>query len=355
MASDLEERVRAAVRDKLMMMKIPERENDFLPSSCCLLEKQRELAEVEKSFLATQEEFQKKMEQLQQRRQELEHREGQLKQAILKFDKFLKENDAKRNRAMRKAEQEKQQVAEKEVEAEHLKQEIARLMTVKTKLQHSLAAHRPFSEYLQKVLGKTEQFQEISELIGRFQTLMATQVSLVQREQVAREAVEEERRCLQQYLDESSNRILQQNNLVAELQGQLEQTQARFLELESNWICIQNTAADKTLELGQIKLAALNLFQMVARHRKLPTNVLQEDTESQLDVVQLCVQDLTAILADFRQGQPPQAPQPEKVVPSQASTSASRSQQLSRVRTATSTSFVTCTTNLLILGKPMVK
>ncbi|KAL7986761.1 hypothetical protein Chor_013044 [Crotalus horridus] len=242
MASDLEERVRAAVRDKLLMMKIPERENDFLPSSCCLLEKQRELAEVEKSFLATKE-----------------------------------ENDAKRNRAMRKAEQEKQQVAEKEVEAEHLKQELARLMTAKTKLQQRLAARKPFSEYLQKVLGKTEQFQEISELIGRFQTLMATQASLVQREQAAREAVEEERRCLQQYMDESSNRILQQNNL------------------ESNWICIQNTAADKTLELGQIKLAALNLFQMVAKHRKLPMNVPQEDTEAQLDVVSSNTTSLNAV------------------------------------------------------------
>ncbi|XP_070807001.1 cilia- and flagella-associated protein 73 [Pituophis catenifer annectens] len=332
MASDLEERVRAAIRDKLLMMKIPEKENDFLPSSCCLLEKQRELAEVEKTFSATKEEFQKKMEHLQQRRQQLEHKEGQLKQAILKFDKFLKENDAKRNRAMRKAEEEKQQMAQKEVEAGHLKEEIARLMTVKTKLQGRLETHKPFSEYLQKVLGKTEQFQEISELIGRFQTLMATQVSLVEREQVAREAVEEERRCLQQYLDESSNRILQQNNLVAELQGQLEQARAKVLELESNWICIQNTAAGKTLELGQIKLAALNLFQMVAKHRKLPMNVPQEDTEAQLDAVQLCVEDLTSILADFRKAEPPQPSQPEKGVPSQASTPASRSQLLSRTQ-----------------------
>ncbi|XP_058014772.1 cilia- and flagella-associated protein 73 [Ahaetulla prasina] len=330
MASDLEERVRAAIRDKLLTMKIPENENDFLPSSCYLLEKQRELTEVEKTFSATKEEFQKKMEHLQQRRQELEHKEGQLKQAILKFDKFLKENDAKRDRAMRKAEQEKKQMAQKEVEAEHLKQEIARLMTVKTKLQGRLEAHKPFSEYLQKVLRKTEQFQEISELIGRFQTLKATQVSLLEREQVAREAVEEERRCLQRYLDESSNRMLQQNNLVAELQGQLEQTRAKVLELESNWICIQNTAAGKTLELGQIKLAALNLFQMVAKHRKLPMNVPQEDTEAQLDAVQLCVEDLTAILADFRKAEPPQPSQPEKRVPSQTSTSASQSQLLSR-------------------------
>ncbi|XP_070619078.1 cilia- and flagella-associated protein 73 isoform X1 [Erythrolamprus reginae] len=335
MASDLEDRVRAAIRDKLLTMKIPEKENDFLPSSCCLLEKQRELSEVEKTFTATKEEFQKKMEYLQQRRQKLGHKEGQLKQAILKFDKFLKENDAKRKRAMQKAEQEKKQLAQKDVEAERLKAEITRLMARKTKLQQRLEAHKPFSEYLQRVLEKMEQFQEISELIDRFQALMATQVNLVRREQLAREAVEEERRCLQCYLDDSSNRVMQQNNLVAELRGRLEQTLAKVLELESNWICIQNTAAGKTLELGQVKLAALNLFQMVAKHRKLPMNVSKEDTEAQLDAVQLCIEDLTTILADFCKAEPTQQPpQPEKKTPSQASTSASRSQlQTRRVRT----------------------
>ncbi|KAM6422789.1 cilia- and flagella-associated protein 73 isoform 1-T1 [Liasis olivaceus] len=312
--------------------KIPEKEKDFLPSACCLLEKQRELVEVEKAFLATKEEFQQKMENFQQQRQELERKEGQLKQAILKFDKFLKENDAKRGRAMRRANQEKQQMAQKEVEAECLRQEIARLLTVKKKLERRLAAHKPFPEYLQKVLEKVEQFQEIPELIGRFQTLVATQTSLAQREQAAREAVEEERTCLQQYMEESNNQLLQQNNLVAELQGQLEQVQAKVFELESNWICIQNTAADKTLELGQIKLAALNLFQMVAKHRKLPTHVPQDDTEAQLDAVQLCIEDLTAILADFRKAEPLQASQPEKVVPSQSSTTASQSHPLSRTQ-----------------------
>lgn len=43
-----------------------------------------------------------KMESLQQRREELERKEHQLKESLLKFDKFLKENDSKRARAVRK-------------------------------------------------------------------------------------------------------------------------------------------------------------------------------------------------------------------------------------------------------------
>ncbi|KAL8180465.1 UNVERIFIED_CONTAM: hypothetical protein K2H54_024967 [Gekko kuhli] len=90
MASDLEERVRAAFRDKLLLMKIPEKEDDLLPAGCCLLERRRELAEVEQALSAQKEEFQMKMERLQHRQQELESKEKQLKEAVLKFDKFLK-------------------------------------------------------------------------------------------------------------------------------------------------------------------------------------------------------------------------------------------------------------------------
>ncbi|KAJ6659066.1 hypothetical protein lerEdw1_019369 [Lerista edwardsae] len=303
MASELEERVRAAFREKLQLLSLPEKD-DFLPPACGLLEKRRELAEVEQAYLAQKEEFQLKMENLQLRRQELERKEEQLKKAILKFDKFLKENNAKRNRALKKAKEEQQETARRGEEVERLREDVAQLRTVKEKLQQRLEAHKAFPEYLQKILEKTEQFQEIPELIGRFQTLVATQAALVQRELEGREAVAEEQARLQEYVEESSNQVLQQNNHLAELHAQLEQAQAKTLEWSSSWARIQNTAAKNTLELGQIKLAVLNLFQLVAKQKHLPPGLGADDTEAQLDVVQLYMTDLIAILADFRKAEP---------------------------------------------------
>ena len=45
---------------------------------------------VVNSFYFVWQEFQMKMESLQQRREELERKEYQLKESLLKFDKFLK-------------------------------------------------------------------------------------------------------------------------------------------------------------------------------------------------------------------------------------------------------------------------
>ena len=89
--------------------KMPARDGEHLTPATKLLEKRREVAEVEQA-LATQkevtfvswqrlldsatvtflQEFQMKMETLQQRREELERKEQKLKESLLKFDKFVK-------------------------------------------------------------------------------------------------------------------------------------------------------------------------------------------------------------------------------------------------------------------------
>ena len=69
---------------------MPEQQSDALTPATRLLEKKREMAEVETALAAQKEEFQLKMETLQQRRDDLERKERNLKEQLLKFEKFLK-------------------------------------------------------------------------------------------------------------------------------------------------------------------------------------------------------------------------------------------------------------------------
>ncbi len=87
-----------------------------------LLERRREMLEVENGLNKQKEEFSMKMESLSQRREELARKETQLKESLLKFDKFLQENDAKRLRAIKKAIEEKKIKDMKEHEIQDLKQ-----------------------------------------------------------------------------------------------------------------------------------------------------------------------------------------------------------------------------------------
>ncbi|XP_014396635.1 PREDICTED: coiled-coil domain-containing protein 42B [Myotis brandtii] len=77
-----------------------------------------------------------------------------------------------------------------------------------------------------------------------------------------------------------------------------------LLPEESKWVQIQNTAAEKTLLLGRVRMAALNLFQLVSQHQRQPPALDLEDTEGQLEQVKLFLLDLSAVLASLPQSEP---------------------------------------------------
>lgn len=86
---------------------MPDQEAEFLTPASQLLAKQQELQEVEEALnsekevligrcllkLTNLQAFQLNMDSLQQRREELERKEQELANSLLKFDKFLKENE----------------------------------------------------------------------------------------------------------------------------------------------------------------------------------------------------------------------------------------------------------------------
>ena len=179
MPFSLEEYFRTTYEERLLV-KIPEREDDHLTPATKLLEKRREMKEVEQALSAQKEEFQMKMESLQQRQEELERKECTLKESLLKFDKFLKENDSKRLRAVKKALDEKASKQQKEREHEALLDEITTLEEERDIIQEKLDKHRKFHTYMDGVLELSDEFSEVREITSRYETLSSTyQVSQV--------------------------------------------------------------------------------------------------------------------------------------------------------------------------------
>ncbi|XP_028400543.1 coiled-coil domain-containing protein 42 homolog [Dendronephthya gigantea] len=300
MAVNLEDYFRTIFEDKLLV-KMPEKEDDQLTPATRLLEKRREMSEVEQALTAQKEEFQMKMESLQQRREELERKEFQLKESLLKFDKFLKENDSKRSRALKKASEERDMKRGKDREINRLKEETANLVKVRDKMQRKLSRYVASQKYLDKVLEKAEEFTEIRDIIARYDTLTATHQDLFEREARNQEKYEQEKARLMKFTEEKNNEVLNYNNQLAQLQTELEKTQSIAVKWESQWTHIKNTAATKTLLLGRIKMATHNLFMLV--NGQLKTTTVIENTERQLEKIQTFIQDLSQITQEIRRGE----------------------------------------------------
>ncbi|NXK24266.1 CC42M protein, partial [Arenaria interpres] len=297
MAFDLEEYLQRAFRDKLRT--VPACDAAMLLPSTRLLQKRREMAEVERALQSQREEFRQRMERLAQRRQQLGEREEQLRHVVLKFDAFLKASAARQERALRRAEEERAKVARQEAETPRLRQELEGLLQLRERLARRLQSLRGFEDYLQAVLARMGQFQDIPAMLAHFGVLVETRAALAQQAEAGQEQLAQGRALLQGYQEEAGSELLRTQEELTQLRARLEAAHHDVLQQESRWAHIQSTVAQKTLLLGQIKLAVLNLFQLATAQLKVPMDVALEDTEAQLDTVLLCMQDLAAICAEL--------------------------------------------------------
>ncbi|NXS56445.1 CC42M protein, partial [Brachypteracias leptosomus] len=255
-----------------------------LPSTRVLLKRQ-EMAEVERALQNQQEAFRQRMERLAQRRQRLGQREEQLRDVVLKFDAFLKVSAVRRERALRRAEEERARAAGQGTEAARRHRELEGLRRHRERLAQRLRGLRRFGDYLQDVLARTGRFQDVPDMLAHFGALAGAQATLAQEAEARQEQLAQDQAQLQWHQEETSSELLCTSNELAQLHTRLEAAHHDVLQGESHWAQIQSTATQKTLLLGQIKLAVLNLFQLVTARLEVPVDVALEDTESQLDMV----------------------------------------------------------------------
>ncbi|NXC77538.1 CC42M protein, partial [Anhinga anhinga] len=267
----------------------------LLPSTRLLL-KRREVAEVEQALQSQREEFRHRMERLEQRRQQLGQREDQLRDVILKFNAFLKPPWLRRPPAGR---------AGQDGAGEHRGPRPAAPLARGQAHpgQQPPAASQP---------PPAAQFQDVPAMLAHFGALAGARAALAQQAEARQERLAQGQAQLRQYQEEASSELLHTTTELTQLRAQLEATRHAMLQGESCWAHVQSTATHKTLLLGQIKLAVLNLFQLATARLKVLADVALEDTEAQLDTVLLCMQDLAAICAELRPRQqglcPPRLP-----------------------------------------------
>eukprot|EP00966_Prymnesium_polylepis_P142825 3297789-Prymnesium_polylepis.1 len=125
--------------------------NDDLPTasqSTLLLQKKKEMAEVQQQLDRKKEEFRQRMQRCQEKEVDLAAKQEHIKEQVRKFDKFLKDNDAKRVRASRKAAEEEKLREQKEIEKLELMKQLDKQLEKKNELQEELSRKAVYQEFL---------------------------------------------------------------------------------------------------------------------------------------------------------------------------------------------------------------
>jgi len=188
---------------------------------------------------------------------------------LIKFNKFLQENESKRNRAVKRAGDERRQREVKEVEIARLKRQYQEKMEEELQMKAYVAQNIKYQQYLTDVVEHvqgSEDFPEVQDLLNRYKTLRDANNDLTKRQVQHDIENENKRQQFSQFTKERANEVLNQNNAIATLQKNLESCTIKTLEMQSDVDTGIRNMSDKVLQLGQMLASIDNLLERFETH-----------------------------------------------------------------------------------------
>ena len=233
-----------------------------------------------------------------QREEALKRRDLELQESLLRFTRFLQDNDAKRAKANRRAADEARLRGEREAEIAQLHGEAEACKVQREGMAAALARVAKYQQYLQSVVEAGEAgFQEAGDILARHATLLAANADLRQQQASCAAEAERVRGATAAYAKAMASEILGLNNRLAALKKESEAAAAEAAAQEAAAEYGRRAAADRQLELSQVLAAAGNLYQRCLQRSRVARPRNEASPLAQLEAVAHCMGDLRAALA----------------------------------------------------------
>jgi hypothetical protein len=275
-----------------------------------LLKKRKEMKEVDNALELMKDDYKRRMDECEERRIAFESKQAKMRDQVLKFEKFIQENDAKRLRAETKAKAERKLFMEKVDEINILSSQIDELNRTELELKADLHRRSYYREYLESVVETSDMaYEEIADVLNRHNVLTKANAELADMAENQDAITDEFRRKLNQATTEAQNVELTSNSLLQRRQKDLELMIEKTKKVESE----KNVGLEKVKsvqqEWGGVETAIKNIFnRCVSTMRNQPLfppkadapilEVLQYD----LEVIGQRIEDLIDITRDFSNG-----------------------------------------------------
>ncbi|XP_050809275.1 uncharacterized protein CCDC197 isoform X1 [Gopherus flavomarginatus] len=256
-----------------------------------VLKKEVEVDRVTAELIAKRQEFKERMEAVAQRRAQFAKKQQDSRNQALKFDKFLKESDVKRRRALQKYQAEVKMNEIKQREIDKLVAELEKLKVRQQKLQKKVAKQKVYEDFLLKVIDqlpdnypKYGADSVIGAIIRRHETLSATNQTLIKNLITLSDDFEKSQHDLETLQREHDTTKLMLIRELSELQMKCNRIQEKNKQLEVSINHKKGHFRYQSQELGSLLLAIANLAEQCHMQHYGP---LQEmEWLSKLDMIQ---------------------------------------------------------------------
>ncbi|KOB64754.1 putative coiled-coil domain-containing protein [Operophtera brumata] len=189
---------------------------------------------------------------------ELRNKEMLLKESFISFNKFIRENQEKRDRADRKMEADQEVLERKTRETEAMRQRVGEMQEVKEMMEKQV---RDYTIYEERDLEMLENA----------------------RQEIA--ALTEEKKLFMMGL----------NNTLADLRWRYDQVRSRVIKWELALNRLKETAAKRHVEICHVRSAIWSLYVKICRSKGLLIDLPVDDFEQQLVVIMRALLELRRI------------------------------------------------------------
>ncbi|XP_060118108.1 uncharacterized protein CCDC197 [Heteronotia binoei] len=233
-----------------------------------LLYKEVEHDRVTVELIAKRQEFKQQMEMLAKRSAEFALKEEASRARALKFDRYLKECEQKKERAMKKYQNERKLIQIKKNEIHKLKEELKELRMRQQKLQEKVAKCKVYEDFLLKLIeALPTNYLEYGEdsligaLIKRHETLMIANQNLTKNLSMLLHDLEKTQHELGTLQEEHDTTKIVLISRLSELQSKCSALQGKNTQLEQYISHKKGHFRNQKEELGRMLLAISDLAE----------------------------------------------------------------------------------------------
>ncbi|XP_063368535.1 coiled-coil domain-containing protein 42 homolog [Cydia amplana] len=266
------------------------------PTPQVLMEQaRRDLMEAEEKLAEKREEEARNRAAMDIKWGELRAKELLLKESFISFNKFIRENQEKRNRAERKMAADEEALERKTRETEAMRKRVEEMEEVKLMMEKQVKDYTIYEDYLMAVVRNYPEFKQPLDVLNRYEALAAAKSTLADRQEHDLEVLEDARKEIASLTEEKKLFIMGLNNKLANLRWEYDQVRNRVIKWELALHRLKETAASRHVELCHVKAAIHSLYVKICKNKGLAIEVKPEDFEQQLVVIMRALLELKRI------------------------------------------------------------
>lgn len=230
--------------------------------STLLLKKRKEMREVDESLEVMKDAYKRRMDFCEERRLQFEAKQTKMRDNVIKFEKFIQENDAKRQRAEAKIKQERKMYDQKCQELKSTLSSIKDLKEGQDKVIEELQKYNGYAAYLQDFADRNQEmgFIEMSDIIKRYWTLKESNNSLMESIREQENQVDDYRSKLSDLLIKKENSGLVNNSLLQQQQQVLDDVRIQAKAIEQGTEIETESQKNDLRDMAEIVQGVRNLF-----------------------------------------------------------------------------------------------